>query len=101
MLHSRVMKASRPITMKSETGEKKESPYKKLEENVQAKKNAEYRGPQGFTPYAELVNGRLAMIGFFTMIVAELFNPSHPSLLKQLELIFPLDKLPFIGSILG
>lgn len=57
MLHSRVMKASRPITMKSETGEKKESPYKKLEENVQAKKNAEYRGPQGFTPYAELVNG--------------------------------------------
>ncbi|EME30151.1 hypothetical protein Gasu2_57410 [Galdieria sulphuraria] len=98
---ARSMKNSKYISMKTETTEQKESPYKKLEENVQAKKNAEYRGPQGFTPYAETVNGRLAMIGFFSMIVAELFNPSHPSLLKQMEIIFPFDKLPFIGNILG
>ncbi|GJQ10081.1 hypothetical protein GpartN1_g1872.t1 [Galdieria partita] len=95
------IKTFKPIHMKAETTEQKESPYKKLEENMQTKKNAEYRGPQGFTPYAEIVNGRLAMIGFFSMIVAELVNPSHPSLLKQMEIIFPFDKLPFIGNILG
>lgn len=28
----------------------------------------------GFTPYAELLNGRLAMIGFISLIVLEVFT---------------------------
>lgn len=28
----------------------------------------------GFTPYAELLNGRLAMIGFVSLIVLEVFT---------------------------
>jgi len=35
-----------------------------VEENMQAKKNAEYRGPQGFTPYAETVNGYVICFHF-------------------------------------
>eukprot|EP00181_Compsopogon_caeruleus_P006703 CAMPEP_0184677872 /NCGR_PEP_ID=MMETSP0312-20130426/495_1 /TAXON_ID=31354 /ORGANISM="Compsopogon coeruleus, Strain SAG 36.94" /LENGTH=76 /DNA_ID=CAMNT_0027126069 /DNA_START=72 /DNA_END=298 /DNA_ORIENTATION=- len=35
-----------------------------VEENKRAKVTSEENGPQGFTGYSELVNGRLAMIGF-------------------------------------
>eukprot|EP00871_Galdieria_phlegrea_P003541 jgi/Galph1/4188/GphlegSOOS_G2823.1 len=95
--------SKRRVVMAAEAKPKEgnESPYRKIEESSEARKKAEYRGPQGFTPYAETVNGRLAMIGFFTMIAAELLNHSHPSLFRQLEIIFPLDKLPFISNILG
>lgn len=45
--------------------------FSRLEANRAAKVDAEYRGPQGFTPYAEKVNGRLAMLGFFIGLVTE------------------------------
>ena len=37
-------------------------------------RDAEYRGPQGWTPYAEKVNGRLAQLGFVIGLVTELVS---------------------------
>ncbi len=34
----------------------------------------EQGGRTGFTPYAELLNGRLAMIGFISLIALEVFT---------------------------
>eukprot|EP00171_Calliarthron_tuberculosum_P005749 IDg5749t1 len=42
------------------------------EENRRIRKDSEYRGPQGFTMYAERVNGRLAQLGFVIGLVTEL-----------------------------
>eukprot|EP00171_Calliarthron_tuberculosum_P005746 IDg5746t1 len=42
------------------------------EENRRIRKDSEYRGPQGFTAYAERVNGRLAQLGFVIGLVTEL-----------------------------
>lgn len=36
--------------------------------------NTENEPKLGFTPYAELLNGRLAMIGFAAALVIELFS---------------------------
>lgn len=41
-------------------------------ENRRIRKESEYRGPQGFTPYAERVNGRLAQLGFVIGLVTEI-----------------------------
>lgn len=43
-------------------------------EGRRAKKGAEYRGPQGFTPYAERVNGRIAQLGFAIGLVTEIVS---------------------------
>lgn len=37
-------------------------------------KNAEYRGPQGWTAYAEKVNGRMAQLGFVIGLVTEIVS---------------------------
>mmetsp|Transcript_19603 Transcript_19603/g.19699 ORF Transcript_19603/g.19699 Transcript_19603/m.19699 type:complete len:126 (+) Transcript_19603:3-380(+) len=48
---------------------------------------------QGFTPYSEMVNGRMAMIGFTLALVTEIIAPSHPSLITQLFTMFPINKI--------
>lgn len=52
----------------------RENAFNRFEEDRAAKIESEYRGPQGFTPYAERVNGRMAMIGFFIGLVTEIFS---------------------------
>lgn len=54
--------------------EKPSAPFKTIEENRTAKAASEYRGPQGFTPYAEKVNGRLAQLGFVIGLVTEILT---------------------------
>eukprot|EP00178_Gracilaria_changii_P001948 TRINITY_DN1284_c0_g2_i1.p4 TRINITY_DN1284_c0_g2~~TRINITY_DN1284_c0_g2_i1.p4 ORF type:complete len:127 (+),score=18.19 TRINITY_DN1284_c0_g2_i1:646-1026(+) len=51
-----------------------QSPFRSLEANRAAKAESEYRGPQGFTPYAEKVNGRLAQLGFVIGLVTEIVS---------------------------
>eukprot|EP00178_Gracilaria_changii_P011050 TRINITY_DN3178_c0_g1_i1.p2 TRINITY_DN3178_c0_g1~~TRINITY_DN3178_c0_g1_i1.p2 ORF type:complete len:132 (-),score=23.68 TRINITY_DN3178_c0_g1_i1:81-476(-) len=51
-----------------------QSPFRTLEANRAAKVDSAYRGLQGFTPYAEKVNGRLAQLGFVIALVTELVS---------------------------
>ena len=44
------------------------------DENAKVRRDSEYRGPQGFTGYAEKVNGRMAMIGFALGLVTEVLT---------------------------
>lgn len=41
-------------------------------ENAKVRRESEYRGPQGFTVYAEKVNGRMAMFGFVLGLITEI-----------------------------
>ncbi|MFB2736111.1 chlorophyll a/b-binding protein [Umezakia ovalisporum] len=42
---------------------------------IEPKVYVDEQGDQtGFTPYAELINGRLAMIGFISLIALEVFT---------------------------
>lgn len=51
---------------------KEETRFNKLESDRSAKLASEYRGPQGFTKYAEKVNGRLAQLGFVIGLITEI-----------------------------
>ena len=42
------------------------------DENAKVRRDSEYRGPQGFTAYAEKVNGRMAMFGFALGLITEI-----------------------------
>ena len=44
----------------------------KYTEAVPPMRDFEYRGPQGWTPYAEKVNGRMAQLGFVIGLVTEI-----------------------------
>lgn len=44
--------------------------------------------PQGFTPFSEELNGRVAMLGFILAIATELLNPEHPGIAAQIGSIF-------------
>ena len=46
----------------------------KTTETARPARDAEYRGPQGWTPYAEKVNGRLAQLGFVIGLVTEIVS---------------------------
>lgn len=49
-----------------------EGTFKTLDKNRSAKYKSAYRGPQGFTPYAETINGRAAAMGFVIGLVVEI-----------------------------
>lgn len=53
---------------------KKDAPFVRIEEDYAAKVESQYRGPQGFTPYAEKVNGRLAQMGFMIGLITEIIT---------------------------
>mmetsp|Transcript_6878 Transcript_6878/g.16797 ORF Transcript_6878/g.16797 Transcript_6878/m.16797 type:complete len:128 (-) Transcript_6878:253-636(-) len=67
--------------------------FSAIEDNKKAMLDAEERGPQGFTEYAEKVNGRLAMMGFVIGLVTEVVNKTHPTIYDQMLTIFPITKL--------
>ena len=46
----------------------------KTTEVARPARDAEYRGPQGWTPYAEKVNGRMAQLGFVIGLVTEIVS---------------------------
>lgn len=83
--------------MAVETKEEKSS-FSMLEANRAAKEKAAFRGPQGFTPYAERVNGRIAMMGFFTGLVTEIV--SGKTINEQMFIMFsPITNL--VSSLLN
>mmetsp|Transcript_5179 Transcript_5179/g.22234 ORF Transcript_5179/g.22234 Transcript_5179/m.22234 type:complete len:102 (-) Transcript_5179:225-530(-) len=48
----------------------------------------EYFSPTpGFNIFNEQLNGRLAMIGFGIGVGTELFNPNHPTIVQQIQII--------------
>lgn len=72
--------------------EKESAPFKRIEENRAAKVQSEYRGPQGFTPYAEKVNGRLAQLGFVIGLVTEIITGK--GMAQQMLIMFsPLTRV--------
>mmetsp|Transcript_7121 Transcript_7121/g.15221 ORF Transcript_7121/g.15221 Transcript_7121/m.15221 type:complete len:117 (-) Transcript_7121:86-436(-) len=88
-----VSHANRKAVIRASRDLKERTTFASIEENKRIKQDAEETGPQGFTAYSEKVNGRLAMIGFTLALVTEAIAPSHPSLIKQLFTLFPIDKL--------
>lgn len=49
-----------------------DSTFQALESNREVKQESDVRGPQGFTPFAERVNGQAAQIGFLATIIIEI-----------------------------
>lgn len=76
----------KPPTPKSETKKQRVSSFNRSEQNQIDLREAEYRGPQGFTPYAELVNGRLAQMGFVIGLITEI--ASGKTITQQVGIIF-------------
>lgn len=58
------------IVSKIESKEKAVTPS--VQADRSSKSSSLSSGPQGFTPYAERINGRAAQIGFFSALVIEL-----------------------------
>lgn len=56
------------------------------DKSVAPAREGEYRGPQGWTPYAEKVNGRLAQFGFVIGLVTEIVSGKPIS--EQILLMF-------------
>eukprot|EP00189_Rhodosorus_marinus_P013177 CAMPEP_0184744010 /NCGR_PEP_ID=MMETSP0315-20130426/6801_1 /TAXON_ID=101924 /ORGANISM="Rhodosorus marinus, Strain UTEX LB 2760" /LENGTH=99 /DNA_ID=CAMNT_0027215525 /DNA_START=142 /DNA_END=441 /DNA_ORIENTATION=+ len=53
-----------------------------------AQHDEEYYSPKpGFNVFNEQLNGRLAMIGFSIGVGTELFNPTHPTIVQQIQII--------------
>ena len=79
-------------TKEKQTQKQKTSSFSRTEDNRRAKLAAEDRGPQGFTPYAERVNGRIAQMGFVIGLITEL--ASGKTINEQILIMFsPLTNL--------
>lgn len=74
-------------TKPQQTDEKKKT-FTKVEDSRKARVDSQYRGVQGFTPYAETVNGRLAQVGFVIGLVTEVFSQDHLTIGQQILLMF-------------
>lgn len=47
-----------------------------------------------FTVDREMLNGRIAMMGFLVGVITEVVNPAHPGFIEQLKLMFaPISNL--------
>jgi hypothetical protein len=67
------------------------SPFPTLQRNQDLKEDSVEREPQGFTPYAELVNGRTAALGFVIGLVTEIYSKDHLTIGQQiLFLVSPI-----------
>lgn len=51
-------------------------------------RNVSATEPQGFTSYAEKVNGRIAMMGFFIGLVTEIVSKDHVTIGQQMLIMF-------------
>lgn len=66
--------------------------FSNLEADRVAKQESAATGPQGFTPYAERINGRAAQIGFFSALLIEIFTGK--SIVDQIRFVLsPITKL--------
>ena len=64
-------------------------------------RDAEFRGPQGWTPYAEKVNGRLAQLGFVIGLVTEIVSGkpiSEQILVMFSPLVATANELTVLGA---
>ena len=76
------------------------APKRGESEGAVARRESEYRGPQGFTAYAEKVNGRMAQLGFVIGLVTEI--ASGKTIGEQMEIMFsPLLAAANAAAVLG
>ena len=76
------------------------TPKRGESESAIARRESEYRGPQGFTAYAEKVNGRMAQLGFVIGLVTEI--ASGKTIGEQMEIMFsPLLSAAHAAAVLG
>ena len=64
-------------------------------------RDAEFRGPQGWTPYAERVNGRMAQLGFVIGLVTEIVSGkpiSEQILVMFSPLVATANELTVLGA---
>ncbi|PXF42753.1 hypothetical protein BWQ96_01907 [Gracilariopsis chorda] len=82
------------MALGTKSPDKEKSTFTSIEDNRVAKLESEYRGPQGFTPYAEKVNGRLAQMGFLIGLITEIITGKGIN--EQILIMFsPLTRLLF------
>ncbi|PXF40514.1 hypothetical protein BWQ96_09795 [Gracilariopsis chorda] len=82
------------MALTTNSADKKKSTFTSIEDNRAARLDSEYRGPQGFTPYAEKVNGRLAQMGFLIALITEIITGKGIN--EQILIMFsPLTRLLF------
>uniref|UniRef100_A0A7S1TKM3 Uncharacterized protein n=1 Tax=Erythrolobus australicus TaxID=1077150 RepID=A0A7S1TKM3_9RHOD len=89
-----VQRSSRKAVIRAARDLKEDTKFETIESNnlkkAAASDSAPLR-PQGFTPYAEIINGRFAMLGFTLALLTEAISPAHPSLLQQLYTMIPIQ----------
>lgn len=57
--------------------------------------------PEGFTPNAEVWNGRFAMIGFVLALGTQVLNPAHPTIAQQLAALNPAQLVANAATLFG
>lgn len=57
--------------------------------------------PEGFTPNAEVWNGRFAMIGFVLALGTQVLNPAHPTIVQQLAALNPVQLAANAATLFG
>ncbi len=88
-----MIKRNSPV-LESELDIKMPPKYNRVARDREAMQDAIVEQPKGFTKYAELVNGRVAMIFFIVGLITEIFSKDHLTMTDQLLLLFsPLTNL--------
>jgi len=57
--------------------------------------------PDGWTPYAEVWNGRFAMIGFVLALGTQILNPAHPTIAQQVAALNPAQLVANAATLFG
>jgi len=57
--------------------------------------------PDGWTPYAEVWNGRFAMIGFVLALGTQILNPAHPTIAQQVAALNPAQLAANAATLFG
>ncbi|GAB0497320.1 hypothetical protein MMPV_008652 [Pyropia vietnamensis] len=57
--------------------------------------------PEGFTPNAEVWNGRFAMIGFVLALGTQVLNPAHPTIAQQVAALNPAQLAANAATLFG
>jgi len=57
--------------------------------------------PEGWTPYAEVWNGRFAMIGFVLALGTQILNPAHPTIAQQVAALNPAQLAANAATLFG
>jgi len=57
--------------------------------------------PDGWTPYAEVWNGRFAMVGFVLALATQILNPAHPTIAQQVAALNPAQLAANAATLFG